>query len=100
MGLRCRQAGLRALKQGVSLKKTLAAVAEFRKSDNETPIVLMGYFNPIYIMGCETFAKAAAEAGVDGLITVDLPPEEEAELRDPIKAAGIDIVRLIAPTHP
>ena len=89
--------GLRASKQGVSLKKTLAAVAEFRKTDNQTPIVLMGYFNPIYIMGCETFAKAAAEAGVDGLITVDLPPEEEAELRDPIKAAGIDIVRLIAP---
>lgn len=90
--------GLRALKQGVSLKKTLAMVAEFRKTDNETPIVLMGYFNPIYIMGCEAFAKAAGEAGVDGLITVDLPPEEEGELRGFVQDAGIDIVRLIAPT--
>lgn len=90
--------GLRALKQGVSLKQTLAMVAEFRKTDYETPIVLMGYYNPIYIMGCELFAKTAAEAGVDGLITVDLPPEEEAEMRGPVKAAGIDIVRLIAPT--
>lgn len=91
-------AGLRALEAGASLRKTLAIVKEFRKEDNETPIVLMGYYNPIYQFGCEAFAEAAADAGIDGLITVDLPPEEEAEMRIPVKAAGIDIVRLIAPT--
>ncbi len=90
--------GLRALKAGVSLRKTLDLIADFRRTDSDTPIVLMGYFNPIYRMGCETFAEAAKAAGVDGLITVDLPPEEEEELRVPVQAAGIDIVRLIAPT--
>lgn len=90
--------GLRALKAGVSLRKTLEIVADFRKVDQETPIVLMGYFNPIYRMGVEAFAEGAKAAGVDGLITVDLPPEEEDELRAPVQAAGIDIVRLIAPT--
>ncbi len=90
--------GLRALKAGASLRKTLGLIADFRKQDQMTPIVLMGYFNPIYRMGCAAFAEAAAAAGVDGLITVDLPPEEEAELREPIQAVGIDIVRLIAPT--
>ncbi len=91
-------AGQRALKAGASLKGTLEIIRDFRKTNNETPIVLMGYFNPIYRMGCEEFANAAAEAGVDGLITVDLPPEEEEELRGPVQSAGIDIVRLIAPT--
>jgi tryptophan synthase alpha chain len=91
-------AGQRALKAGATLKGTLEIIRDFRRTNNDTPIVLMGYFNPIYSMGCETFAKAAAESGVDGLITVDLPPEEEEELRVPVQNAGIDIVRLIAPT--
>ena len=90
--------GGRGLKAGASLRKTLDIVAKFREIDQTTPIVLMGYFNPIYRMGCDAFAQAAKAAGVDGLITVDLPPEEEAELRQPLQAAGIDIVRLIAPT--
>jgi len=90
--------GGRALKAGASLRQTLEIVKRFRDGDQTTPIVLMGYFNPIYRMGCDAFAEAAKAAGVDGLITVDLPPEEEAELREPIQAAGIDIVRLIAPT--
>lgn len=90
--------GLRALKAGASLRGTLELVAEFRQKDAETPVVLMGYFNPIYRMGCDAFAVAAKAAGVDGLITVDLPPEEEEELRLPVQQAGLDIVRLIAPT--
>jgi len=91
-------AGQRALKAGSSLRKVLDMVRRFRELDQETPIVLMGYFNPIYIYGCEQFAKDAAAAGVDGLITVDLPPEEDAELRLPAAAAGLDIIRLTAPT--
>lgn len=90
--------GGRALKAGATLRGALEMVKRFRAKDPTTPIVLMGYFNPIYRMGCEVFAAAAKDAGVDGLITVDLPPEEEEELRVPIQAAGIDIVRLIAPT--
>lgn len=90
--------GARGLNAGASLRKTLDAVSRFRETDQTTPIVLMGYFNPIYRMGCEAFAEAAKAAGIDGLITVDLPPEEEDELRQPLQAAGIDIVRLIAPT--
>lgn len=91
-------AGQRALKAGISLRKVLDMVRRFRERDNETPIVLMGYFNPIYIYGCEQFAKDAATAGVDGLITVDLPPEEDAELRLPAEASGLNIIRLTAPT--
>ena len=91
-------AGLRALKAGSSMRKVLDMVRRFREDDNETPIVLMGYFNPIYIYGCEAFSKDAAAAGVDGLITVDLPTEEDAELRTPAEAAGLDIIRLTAPT--
>ncbi len=91
-------AGQRALKAGSSMRKVLDMVRRFREQDNETPIVLMGYFNPIYIYGCEAFSKDAAAAGVDGLITVDLPPEEDAELRIPAEAAGLDIIRLTAPT--
>ena len=93
------QAGsLRALKGGMTLKKTLGLVAEFRKRDNETPVVLMGYYNPIYIYGTDAFTADAKAAGVDGLIIVDLPPEEVHEIEGPARAAGIDIIYLTAPT--
>jgi tryptophan synthase alpha chain len=93
------QAGsLRALKGGMTLKKTLALIAEFRKRDNETPVVLMGYYNPIYIYGTDAFTADAKAAGVDGLIIVDLPPEEVHEIEGPARAAGIDIIYLTAPT--
>jgi len=91
-------AGLRALKAGMTLAKVLAIVRGFRKRDGETPIILMGYYNPIYRYGVERFCGDAAAAGVDGLITVDLPPEEDEELRVPARAAGIDLVKLTAPT--
>lgn len=91
-------AAQRALAAGISLRKVLEAVRRFREGDQATPIVLMGYYNPIYIYGPERFAADAAAAGVDGLITVDLPPEEDAELRLPATAAGLDIIRLTAPT--
>ena len=91
-------AGLRALKSGMTLKKTLALIKHLRARDPDTPYVLMGYYNPIYRYGAEAFAKDAAAAGVDGLIIVDLPPEEEAELADPAIAAGLDLVRLATPT--
>src|SRR5471032_608860 len=80
--------GLRALKGGMTLKKTLALVREFRADDDATPIVLMGYYNPIYIYGVEKFVADAKNAGVDGLIVVDLPPEEDAELCLPALKAG------------
>lgn len=93
------QAGaLRALAAGMTVKKTLAMLTEFRKQDQTTPVVLMGYFNPVYVYGCEAFARDAAAAGADGLIIVDLPPEEDAELRVPAQAAGIDLIRLLTPT--
>ena len=91
-------AGQRALDGGMTLQKTLDLVAEFRKSDNETPIVLMGYYNPIYSRGVDTFLKDAAEAGIDGLIVVDLPPEEDSELCIPAQAAGLNFIRLATPT--
>src|SRR6202789_848895 len=81
-------AGLRALKAGQTMKKTLAAVREFRAGDDATPIVLMGYYNPIYIYGVERFLADAKAAGVDGLIVVDLPPEEDSELCLPAVQAG------------
>ena len=81
-------AGLRALKSGQRMTKTLAMVREFRKGDNETPIVLMGYYNPIYIYGSDRFLADAKAAGVDGLIIVDLPPEEDDELCLPALKAG------------
>ncbi len=91
------QAGsLRALKAGMTLKKTLALVAEFRKQDADTPVVLMGYYNPIYIYGTETFVVDAKAAGVDGLIIVDLPPEEVDELWKPARDVGIDLMFLTA----
>ena len=91
-------AGLRALKAGQTLKRTLAMVREFREGDGETPLILMGYYNPIYVYGVEAFLKDAKDAGVDGLIVVDLPPEEDAELCLPARAAGIDFIRLATPT--
>ena len=89
---------LRALKNGMTLKKTLDLVAEFRNADNDTPVVLMGYYNPIYILGVDAFAASAQAAGVDGLIIVDLPPEEVDELWKPAREAGIDFIFLTAPT--
>jgi tryptophan synthase alpha chain len=91
-------AGLRALHAGANMKKTLAAVREFRKADAATPLVLMGYYNPIYIYGVEKFLADAKAAGVDGLIVVDLPPEEDAELCLPAMKAGINFIRLATPT--
>lgn len=91
-------AGQRAIAAGQTLKGTLAAVAAFRKGDDETPVVLMGYYNPIFNHGVDAFLKDAKEAGVDGLIVVDLPPEEDAELCLPARAAGIDFIRLATPT--
>jgi len=89
---------LRALKNGMSLKKTLELVADFRRADDDTPIILMGYYNPIYIYGVEAFLADATEAGVDGLIIVDLPPEEENELCIPALEAGVNFIYLTAPT--
>jgi tryptophan synthase alpha chain len=91
-------AGLRALKSGQRMTKTLALVREFRKSDDATPIVLMGYYNPIYIYGVDKFLIDAKSAGVDGLIVVDLPPEEDEELCLPALKAGLNFIRLATPT--
>jgi tryptophan synthase alpha chain len=91
-------AGLRALKAGVTLAKTLAMAAEFRRHDTETPIVLMGYYNPIHAFGVPAFLAAAQAAGIDGMIVVDLPPEEDAELCLPALQAGLSFVRLATPT--
>ena len=91
-------AGLRALKAGMTLKKTLEMVRGFRKDDNATPLVLMGYYNPIYIYGVDKFLADAKTAGVDGLIIVDLPPEEDTELCVPALKAGLNFIRLATPT--
>jgi tryptophan synthase alpha chain len=91
-------AGLRALRAGQTMKKTLAAVHEFRAGDDATPIVLMGYYNPIYIYGVDRFLADAKAAGVDGLIVVDLPPEEDSELCLPAIKAGLNFIRLATPT--
>lgn len=91
-------AGLRALKIGMTLKKTLDLVRDFRKDDNATPIVLMGYYNPIYIYGVDKFLADAKSAGIDGLIIVDLPPEEDDELCLPAMKAGLNFIRLATPT--
>jgi tryptophan synthase alpha chain len=89
---------MRALKAGMSVKKTLAMVTRFREHDDATPIVLMGYFNPIHAYGAEHFLRDACHAGVDGLIIVDLGPEEDSPLRADATKAGLDIVRLATPT--
>jgi tryptophan synthase alpha chain len=91
-------AGLRALKAGMTLAKTLRMVRAFREGDDATPIVLMGYYNPIYIYGVDRFLVDAREAGVDGLIVVDLPPEEDTELCLPALDAGLAFIRLATPT--
>ncbi len=91
-------AGLRALNGGLTLAKTLDLVREFRKGDDATPIILMGYYNPIYIYGNERFLADAKSAGVDGLIIVDLPPEEDEELCIPALKAGLNFIRLATPT--
>jgi tryptophan synthase alpha chain len=91
-------AGLRAFKSGQNMKRTLGLVREFRRGDDLTPIVLMGYYNPIYVYGGERFLADAKAAGVDGLIVVDLPPEEDAELCLPALKAGLNFIRLATPT--
>ncbi|RVT86869.1 tryptophan synthase subunit alpha [Rhodobacteraceae bacterium CCMM004] len=91
-------AGQRALEAGMTLTRTLELARRFRQDDDTTPIVLMGYYNPIYIYGVEAFLKDAQAAGIDGLIVVDLPPEEDEELCLPARAAGLDFIRLATPT--
>ena len=91
-------AGLRALKAGMNLKATLEIVRAFREGDKDTPLILMGYYNPIYIHGVARFLEDAKAVGVDGLIVVDLPPEEDSELCLPARAAGLDFIRLATPT--
>ena len=91
-------AGQRALEGGQTLARTLAMAAEFRKADQTTPIVMMGYYNPIYSRGVDRFLQDAVAAGVDGLIVVDLPPEEDDELCLPAQAAGLNFIRLATPT--
>ncbi|KQQ53662.1 tryptophan synthase subunit alpha [Pseudomonas syringae] len=97
-GVAIQLATLRALDAGQTLAKTLQMVREFRVDDSTTPIVLMGYYNPIHRFGVEAFVSQAKEAGVDGLIIVDLPPEHDGELATPAQAAGIDFIRLTTPT--
>ena len=91
-------AGQRALEAGMTLERTLQMVRDFRAGDTETPIVLMGYYNPVYSMGVEPFLDAAMAAGIDGLIIVDLPPEEDSELCLPALAKGMNFIRLATPT--
>jgi tryptophan synthase alpha chain len=88
----------RALHAGMTLVKVLDLVRRFRKHDDTTPLILMGYYNPIHAFGTARFVKEAAQAGVDGLITVDLPPEEDDVLRKPAAAQALDIIRLATPT--
>ncbi len=91
-------AGQRALEAGMTLDKTLQMVRDFRATDANTPIVLMGYYNPIYSRGVDTFLAQATKAGIDGMIIVDLPPEEDSELCLPAQAAGLNFIRLATPT--
>jgi tryptophan synthase alpha chain len=91
-------ASLRALKAGMTLAGTLQLARDFRARHPDTPLVLMGYYNPIYIYGVEAFLADAVAAGVDGLIVVDLPPEEDDELYLPAREAGLDFIRLVTPT--
>lgn len=91
-------AGQRALEGGMTLDKTLEIARDLRRTDDDTPIVMMGYYNPIYSRGVDTFLRQAREAGIDGLIIVDLPPEEDSELCLPAQAAGLNFIRLATPT--
>jgi len=97
-GVPVQLAGQRALKAGQTLRKTLAMVESFRKAGHDTPIVLMGYYNPIYAYGVEAFLADARRVGIDGLIVVDLPPEEDEELCLPALKAGVSFIRLATPT--
>ncbi|PCJ97785.1 MAG: tryptophan synthase subunit alpha [Zetaproteobacteria bacterium] len=97
-GLTIQHAGQRALKAGATMKTTLQMVRDFREGNDHTPIILMGYANPLYAYGLENFAKDAKKSGVDGLIIVDLPPEEDHELRQFTDALGLDMIRLVTPT--
>lgn len=97
-GIAIQQANIRALNNGQTLAKTLNMVSQFRQTNTTTPVILMGYYNPIFIYGIDTFLNDAVIAGVDGLIIVDLPPEEEEELTLPAANYPIDLVRLITPT--
>ena len=97
-GVAIQLAAQRALKGGQTLAKTLWMVQEFRKEDQDTPLILMGYYNPIYIYGVDRFLAAAKAAGVDGMIVVDLPPEEDDELCVPANKAGMNFIRLATPT--
>ena len=90
-------ASRRALGAGMTLKKVLEMVRAFREEDPTTPVVLMGYYNPIYVYGVEAFVSDAKSAGVDGLIVVDVPPEHPEELEVPAQAAGLDFIRLLSP---
>ena len=92
------EASQRALKSGATVDQTLSMAASFRVTDAKTPLIMMGYFNPIYAYGTERFAVKAKESGVDGLIVVDLPPEEDEELNGPARNTGLDIIRLVTPT--
>jgi tryptophan synthase alpha chain len=91
-------AGQRALESGMTLQRTLDLARAFRENDDTTPIVLMGYYNPIYSRGVDAFLAEASDAGIDGLIVVDLPPEEDSELCIPAQAAGLNFIRLATPT--
>ena len=91
-------ASLRAIKSGMTLRGSLAIASQFRKKHSDTPLILMGYYNPIYRYGVELFLKDAQAAGADGLIIVDLPPEEDVELCDPSQNSELDFIRLITPT--
>ena len=97
-GVAIQLGGQRALAAGMTLRGVLGMVEDFRRKDEKTPIVLMGYYNPIYMFGVEAFVTAAKAAGVDGLIVVDLPPEEDDELCLPAMAAGLNFIRLTTPT--
>lgn len=97
-GVAIQLAGQRSLAGGMTLRGVLGMVEDFRRKDETTPIVLMGYYNPIYIFGVDKFLAAAKEAGVDGLIIVDLPPEEDEELCIPALKAGLNFIRLTTPT--
>ncbi|MGB2248103.1 MAG: tryptophan synthase subunit alpha [Alcanivorax sediminis] len=92
------QACERSLAHGTSTRDVLSMVGSFRETNSDTPVVLMGYLNPVEVMGYEAFAKAASEAGVDGVLLVDLPPEEALEVKPVMDAAGLDLIFLVAPT--
>lgn len=97
-GATIQAAGLRALSEGTTVSKIIAMVREFRTKNNDTPVILMGYYNPVYRYGVENFCSDAAKAGIDGLIIVDLPPEEEEEIRPYIENNNLKLIRLVAPT--